>query len=204
MAFSAACRARSASAGVGLLVYRSELAVETLRPRLREAGIQRDGLLVEAELPAQAGGIVAACRGPPRPSGRRRRRRGSAWASPKAASPRPPRARHPTPAPPSSRCRTGPEDVRDRRVERLLPPGGRRAVALHLDQLRADLHAVAAAALLPAHGRRQQITGIELLARSPGRLVVFLYGVELPRAITSRPGSDVSLPRTASAMPSAK
>ena len=35
------------------------MARDTLRPRLREAGIQRHGLLVEAERLAQAGRIVA-------------------------------------------------------------------------------------------------------------------------------------------------
>ncbi len=37
-----------------------------------------------------------------------------------------------------------------------------------------------------------------------GSFAVFRYGTELPRAITSRPGSEVSFPRTSSAIPSAK
>ena len=55
------------------------------------------------------------------------------------------------------------EDVRQRRVERLLPLRGRRAGARHLHELGAHVDAARAPALFPAHGRGQEVADIQLL-----------------------------------------
>src|SRR5262249_24280721 len=66
------------------------------------------------------------------------------------------------------------EDIGERRVERLLPARRRRAGFADLDELRRDLHAVGAGALLPADRRRQQVVGVELLRDLPRRLLSLL------------------------------
>ena len=70
------------------------------------------------------------------------------------------------------------EDVRERRVERLLPLGGRRGPGLDPDELGTDPHpARPAGRLLPLHRGGEQVIGPELagdLLRRLGRLAVFV------------------------------
>ena len=148
-----------------LLAYRSELAVRDSRPRLRKV---RD----PAPRPARRSRAPCAgwedrvppCRSTlPRPSGRRRRRRGSAWASRRAASPR----RAPSATPSACATFVAMSDCTWKTSVSAASngcchfevgaPDARISTSSGLTCTR-----FAASALLPAHGGRQEVVRVEL------------------------------------------
>ena len=157
-AFSAACRARSASSGVGVLKkYRIELAsrpaptpARSRDPAPRLARRSRapcagwpDRWLRCSELLALEKGVV----------------RGEVLRGLLGKPLLFPRSERDAQGLRDLRrdIRLHLEDIRHRRVERLLPLRVGRSGARDLDELGADLHAIAPAALLPADRRRQEV-----------------------------------------------
>ena len=139
----------------GAVGIEKRIGVRDPRPRLHEAGIQRRGLLVEAEHLPQAGGIVGSAvpdfltleegvvggevlRGL---LGKPLLLACSEGAAQSLSHLR-------------RDVRLHLEHIRDRRVERLLPLGRRGVRARHVDELRTHVDAARPGTLVPAHGCR--------------------------------------------------